>query len=632
MPQRIRAEHFRAIADYTYDWESWISPEGRTLWVNPAVERITGYSVAECLSLADYPLPLVAEPDRARIVAALEGAVRGTSGNDLEFRIQHKTEGSPRWGAISWQPLRDERGQALGYRTSVRDITERKRMEERLREAKIAAETAASARERFLATVSHELRSPMQSILGYTELLGQSELDERQRRWVRILEEQTDHLLRNVEDLLELSALSAGALRIARAPYEPAALVRAVVEALRPSARAGVVLTFECAEQLPGLSEGDRHRVRQVLTNLLANALKFTFDGSVRLSADYERGDLVFRVADTGIGIRAADLPTIFDAFVQAHGSTHGFAGAGLGLAICRGLAQLMGGTLTVQSREGEGSTFELRLPHTAPPRQSAEPVRSSAPTHDRPEAAFQCRVLVVDDEAPVREVAVELLRSLGHDAEGVTSGAIALDRLECDHFDLVLLDMRMPELDGVATARLLRARGDTTPIVAVTASTLVEHRSACLAAGMNDFVSKPMRRERLRSVVERVARRTAVSTVAPAGTSEGAVGSDAELIRELAAVRARDGNTLFERLLSAMERELPERLHRLALAFTRGEAGDELHALKGNLRAIGATSLAETCAAAELTEPGDPALWVSRLRTDFQHWSAHARRLAIES
>ncbi|MBC7173995.1 MAG: PAS domain S-box protein, partial [Polyangiaceae bacterium] len=224
---------FRAIAECTYDWESWIGADGRLRWVNSAVERISGYTASECAELASYPLPLVHPDDRAIVERLLSEAAAGTEGNDVEFRIVRKDD-AERWVAVSWQPLVGDDGEALGYRASIRDIHERKTMEARLRMLRERAENADRAKTELLANVSHELRTPAHCVEGFAELLLEGELDESSARYAEIIRSQAKLLLRQVEDLLDIASLESGGVRLDQRPVDLESLVRHVIEALEP--------------------------------------------------------------------------------------------------------------------------------------------------------------------------------------------------------------------------------------------------------------------------------------------------------------------------------------------------------------------------------------------------------------
>lgn len=350
---------FRRVADATYDWESWISPRGKLRWVNPAVTRMTGYSVTECLRMKDYPLPLVHAEDRERVRQVNAAAARGASGNDVEFRIVQKDE-SERWVAISWQRFRDDGGKSLGYRTSVRDIHERKLAEERLRRALVLVEQAAAARNQFLANVSHELRTPLQCILGYTQLLERTTRSEDSRGKLALIDEQAQALLEIVGNVLDLAALQSKDAELLLGTADLHEKLRAIVEGARPLAeQKGLELCLEIAPGTPRYIRTDKLRLRQIVTNLLSNAIKFTDSGSVRVRVrplGKAKQGVRIEVRDTGIGIPAAARERIFEPFAQADGSiARRFGGTGLGLSISQRLAAALGGEIVVTSRVGRG-------------------------------------------------------------------------------------------------------------------------------------------------------------------------------------------------------------------------------------------------------------------------------------
>mgnify|MGYP005814807039 CR=1 FL=1 len=318
-------ELYRIIAEYTYDWETWVDGEGRPRWINAAVERITGYGVQQCLALPDYPLPLVHPDDRALVATIVRDAEGGGSGNDIEFRIVRK-DGSERWVAISWQSLTDAQGAPIGYRSSVRDIDERKRMEQELRDLRTRAESAVIARSELLANVSHELRSPAHCIAGFAELLEAGSLEPTQRRYVELIREQCSAMQRQVDDLLHLAALEAGGLHLERERIELGSLLRSLVDAAGPAAHAkGLELVAELPAEAVWV-EADGARVRQILRNLLDNAIKFTERGRVLArmeSTAVERGVRVvhFEVTDTGIGMNVEEARRVLAPFEQADSS-----------------------------------------------------------------------------------------------------------------------------------------------------------------------------------------------------------------------------------------------------------------------------------------------------------------------
>ncbi len=407
---------------------------------------------------------------------------------------------------------------------SWHDIAERQQHERDLRDARDAAESAARAKSNFLAVMSHELRTPMTGILGMIDLLETSPLSEEQERFVGALGSSARGLLRILNDVLDYSKMEAGRLEIERIPFHPGDVAREVVDLLAYAAsmRGNSLRGSWDAARLPRLM-GDPTRLRQVLTNLVSNAVKFTERGTVMLSMDVrsvgEDGvELLVDVRDTGVGIPADVVPHLFRPFQQADSSTtRRFGGTGLGLAICRRIVEAMGGEISVESEPGQGSVFHVRLRMTrAPSELAAEPRLAPDSPGSRPAASL--RILVAEDNPVNRLLLGTRLRRDGHAVTLVDDGRQAVEAVQDGHFDVVLMDMQMPGLDGVGATREIRRLGGELgriPIVALTADALPGFREAYLGAGLDDYLTKPVDWVSLDAVLARVAAHRRVGVVA---------------------------------------------------------------------------------------------------------------------
>jgi signal transduction histidine kinase len=386
------------------------------------------------------------------------------------------------------------------------------------REAGEAAERANLSKSEFLANVSHEIRTPLTGILGASDLLLKEKLPLTSRRLAKIVRGSAGHLLELIDDVLDFSRVEAGRLELERAPFPLKETVTAVTSLMGPRAQdKGIELELRLAPGLPSALVGDPFRLRQILLNLVGNAIKFTEKGKVTLEVEAagvgagKSGDeveILFRIRDTGIGIPPELQERIFEAFTQADGSTtRRYGGTGLGLAICRRLVKLMGGRLWLESKPTEGSTFSFVLPFE-PTTVSIDlrqigPRTLGATRKIRPEI----RILIADDNPINRLVLEEQLRSHGFQLATATNGVETLEKLETESFDLLLLDCQMPELDGYETTRRLRQKelgGRHLPIVALTAHALAGDRERCLAAGMDDYLAKPFTEKELLEVIDR--------------------------------------------------------------------------------------------------------------------------------
>ena len=432
--------------------------------------------------------------------------------NRLEF---HRSPGLPmeqrlvngRWLRIDERRTSD--GGTVGFRV---DITDLKQREFELKASKEMAERANEAKSMFLATMSHEIRTPMNGVTGMLGQLAQTPLDGEQRQYLRTATESAETLLRILNDILDYSKMEAGKLEIEKTNFSPREAVESAMALL--SARAhGKGLSFDAdiPADLPAWLVGDPSRLRQILLNLLGNAIKFTEQGGVHVSASHRtcrdgNVEVQFRVRDTGVGLSPRDRSRLFERFSQADSSiTRRFGGTGLGLAISKQLAELMDGDIGVSSEAGVGSTFwfSIRCPF------GAAPVAALEPTAPARAAGRRLDVLVAEDNQVNQQVIAAILGRQGHRVEIVGNGVEALEALRRRSYDALLMDVQMPEMDGVTAAAAIRrldGPASRIPIIALTANAMKGDRDRYLDAGMNDYVSKPISERLLFAALERAA------------------------------------------------------------------------------------------------------------------------------
>jgi len=485
---------------------------GRIEYVNPAFVKSTGYAVAEVVG--HTPRILNSGEQTESYYRQLWESI--SSGKVWRGQFHNKRkDGSLFWEAATVSPVHNERGEIAHYIAVKEDISDRKALESNLREALESAEAGNRAKSEFLAMMSHELRTPLNRVLGYAELLSYTQLDEEQREFTQTIRKSGDHLLQVVNDILDFSSIEKGTLKLEAAPVVVADLLETSCLPIRKSA-ADKGLEFRCTTEpeVPEQITGDAHRIRQVLINLLGNAVKFTSNGAVSLRVACPLGGnrrfVEFSVEDSGIGISPGTISQLFRPFMQGDSTLRrSYEGAGLGLAISQRIAEAMGGSISVTSALGKGSTFVFRIPlgTFSPASGKAPEFPGASRQKDTRMPPSPLPVLIVDDEPDNSSLAGKMIEALGHRAEFAANGLQAVEAFVPGKYSAVLMDMRMPVLDGLEATRRIRdierASGGHVPIIALTANVMPGDRDRCIAAGMDDFLSKPFSKAGLAGKLE---------------------------------------------------------------------------------------------------------------------------------
>ena len=518
-----------------------------------------GGPARETSCTAQELLDLVPMEDLPLIQAALEPVLRGES---ARYVVQHrvrKPDGSFLW-VHSEGRVADRHGKGAPLRMvgTNRDITQHVQAEQDLREARDAADAASKAKSQFLATMSHEIRTPLNGIIGMTKLLLDEPLPPQVRHHADLIDRSAHSLLALVDDILDVSKIEAGQMEIERVAFDLHELLDDLANLYRLRAtEKSLLFRVRRDPSVPQLVEADPTRLRQVLVNLLGNALKFTSSGWIGMDVQAQQSDtgwvLEFAVVDTGIGIPAEVQPELFTRFMQADSSTsRRFGGSGLGLSIVRQLVELMGGTVAVRSVPGKGSRFTVTLPVLAALEAPAYSV-----WQDLPAPSEHTRVLIAEDNTTNQVVAFGMLRKLGYDDVSIVNdGVEAYQAALAERFDVILMDCQMPEMDGYEATRRLRAAGCTSAIVAMTANAIQGDRERCLEAGMNDYLSKPIDLRVLRATMARWAggQPPRIADLPPfsAEAMHSRFGGDAELEQVALATFRQSTPALLERLRAA--------------------------------------------------------------------------------
>lgn len=508
--EKLAQARFDAMLEHASEAVLGVTPEGEVTTFNKAAERLWGWSAAEMLGRHIGELLEGGWTDFHR--DAYAKALRSDRPERL-FELTTVAKDGRRVVVEGSRSKIEVDGvvTAMGF---WRDVTTRKEGETALREAKELAERANHAKTEFLAAMSHEIRTPLNGVLGMAAALETTPLSDLQRKMLGVINESGQSLMTLLTDILDLSKIEAGHMEFEEMPFDLGASLQAVASLYEETARAkNLTLDAVTADSARGVYLGDPTRLRQVLQNLISNAMKFTQAGSVKLRASAEpiaggRRVVRFEVVDTGVGVSVEAQGRLFAKFMQADSSTsRKFGGTGLGLAICRELVTAMGGEIGVTSEEGQGSCFWFTLPLVLAAEIEPEAEEIVEEAEDRP-----LRILAAEDNATNQFVLRAILGQKGLEATFVENGRLAVEAVQAQDYDLVLMDLHMPEMDGLSATQAIRAltgrKGDV-PVVAVTAEAMPEQVRRCLAAGMDAHVAKPIRPDVLYATIEEVLTRS---------------------------------------------------------------------------------------------------------------------------
>ncbi|MFG0294379.1 MAG: PAS domain S-box protein [Maioricimonas sp. JB045] len=606
---RQSEERFRLAVnganDGVWDWHVTTNE----CYFSPRFKQLLGFQDDEFPNHASAWESRLHPDDRERVFEEVQQHFQSRTRYQVEYRMRTR-DGEYRWFRARAIAILNEAGLPFRMVGAVSDIHEARLAAEELRKARNAAEAANRTKSDFLARMSHEIRTPMTGIIGMTELTLQTNLTDEQRDYLETARASADGLLALINDILDFSKIEADKLDLEDAPINLRRLLGQKLKLFMPSAEEkGLELVGVVDDSVPARIMGDQHRLRQILANLLGNSIKFTHAGRIALMVDLdpETRELRFSVRDTGIGIPLEQQKRIFAVFSQADSSTtRRYGGTGLGLAISLRLAEMMGGSLSVQSAPGRGSTFTLLLPLRvaeegegaieSPSRLTMLAEAASGSSGAEPGTTRQLSILLAEDNPINQKYVVKLLTRDGYRVHVAENGREAVNACDAERFDIVLMDVQMPELDGLEATRTLRKKGHEVPIIFLTASAMKGDREICLEAGGDDYLSKPVRLKELRQAIQRNVKDVPLEPVADESPQK-------DQVSRLIARFADDPEFLLE-LGGLFADQCAENLRVIREAVAAGDlpaVERAAHKVKGSLTVFGFESAAEAALSLEL-------------------------------
>ncbi len=599
------------VADRTDNAVIITDANGSIEWINEGFERISGYSLAEVTGRkpGDFLQGPMTDPS---VVSDIRKRLQSGESFHAEL-INYTKEGKSYWVQIDAQPIVGPDGKIEHYIAIERDVTVAKQREEELEDARHKAEEGNEAKSRFLAMMSHEIRTPLNGVLGALGLLEEGELPERDLELVRVGKKAGENLMVIINDVLDVSKMDTDLFALEDSVLEPRLLVEDVNDILRVKAEEkGIALETVIDPALPEFLMGDDARIRQILINLVGNAIKFTNEGYVRISVRVSRQDalglqLRVDVEDTGSGISDANRRHLFDEFWRsADTKTRVIEGTGLGLAICQKLVQLMGGAIQVESQLDLGSTFSFTIPMVLPTDEEIQVYHGSAvdllPARVD-DVRFENRILVAEDSSANQMIIRMMLERLGAHVDLVGDGREAVEAVQSLPYDLVLMDINMPTMDGVAATRAIRNLPDVSPdlpIISMTAYAMQGDREALLNEGLSDYIAKPIKRSELTAVLSRwllkedlISATPFVEQVEPEPKGQDDIPLfDPSALDDLLGWAGPDGG---RHVVNVFAQEFEERFEAMGSMIAEGDvdsANREAHTIKGAAAGVGAIRL----------------------------------------